>query len=160
MRVYSDKLNKPFDTEEECIKAEKEYDKEQKRLQDEINKAVADKKAREEALNASKKELAKAIESAQAEVNEANNVYEAAKEKATSIINEAKKKAGEILSTAKVKVREAEQKKYEAISAFNRKFGPYTTTLTGTQAADEYNKTMKRIAENISNFWSDFWTSF
>ena len=35
MKYYSEKLNKPFDTEEECVKAEKEFDAEQKRIQKE-----------------------------------------------------------------------------------------------------------------------------
>lgn len=156
MKYFSEILNRPFNSEKECLEAEADYKKEQKRLQDEVNKAVAEKKAREEALNTTKKELAKAIESAQTEVDEANSIYEAAREKATSILNEAKSKANEILDAAKVKVREAEQKKYEAIAAFNRKFGPYTTSLTGDQAAKEYNKTLQRI----SNFWTDFWKMF
>ena len=108
-------------------------------------------------LNASKKELAKKIEAATAEVDEANEVYEAAKEKAKAILEEAKSKANEILSAAKKKVREAEQKRYEAVSAFNKKFGPYTTTLTGDKAANEYNRTLKRINDSILNFWDSFW---
>lgn len=160
MRVYSDILNKPFDSEEECLAAEAVYKKEQKKVQDEIKKAVEEKKAREEALNASKKELAKAIESAQKDVDEANNIYEAAKEKATDIINEASKKANELLDTAKSKVREAQQKKYEAVSAFNKKFGPYTVTLTGDQAAEEYSNALKSINNVWKEFFKDFWRMF
>lgn len=157
MKFYSELTKKTYDTEKECLSAESDYKKEQERIQAEINKAVEERKAKEEALNASKKELAKAIEIATSEVEEANSVYEAAKEKATSILDEAKKKANDILDAAKVKVREAEQKKYEAVAAFNRKFGPYSVTLTGEKAANEYNKTLKRINDSISNFWNSFW---
>ena len=44
MRVYSDLLNKPFDTEEECIKAEKAFKAEQKRQQEEIDRIVAERR--------------------------------------------------------------------------------------------------------------------
>lgn len=152
MRIYSDLLGKPFDTEAECLKAEKEYKDKQRKIQDEINRAVAEKKAKEEAENVSKKEMAKSIETAQSKVDEANSLYEAAKTKAQSILDDAKKHAKEILDAAKLKVREAETAKYEAISAFNKKFGPYTTTLTGEKAANE----LKRAFDKISDFWS-FW---
>lgn len=153
MRVYSDLLNKPFDTEEECIKAEKAFKAEQKRQQEEIDRIVAERKAKEEALNVSKKELSKAIEDATKKADEANSLYEAVKEKAQSILNEAKKQANDLLESARAKVREAEKEKYEAIAAFNKKFGTYTTTLTGEKAAKEYNNVVRRF----SDFWNSFW---
>ena len=95
MRFYSDILGKPFNTEEECVKAEKAFKAEQKRQQEEIDKIVAERKAKEEALNVSKKELSKAIEDATKKADEANNLYEAVREKAQSILNEAKKQAND-----------------------------------------------------------------
>ena len=157
MKYFSELTNKQYNTPEECLEAEREYKKEQKRLSDEIARAVAEKKAKEEALQASKKELAKHIEEATKEVDEATAIYDAAKEKATSILNEANKKANDILSAASVKVKEAEQKRYEAIAAFNKKFGPYTTTLTGAQAANAYKKSLKSINETFANIWNNFW---
>lgn len=157
MKYYSELTNKTYNTEDECLNAEASFKKEQKRIQDEIAKAVAEKKAKEEAIQANKKELAKSIEEATKEVEEATSIYNAAKEKAKGILNEANKKANAILEAASDKVKEAEHKRYEAISAFNKKFGPYTTTLTGTKAADEYNKTIKAMNESISNFWNKFW---
>lgn len=164
MKYYSEKLNKPFDTEEECIKAEKEFDKEQKRIQEELDKAIAAKKEEEEKYNASKKELAKTIEAIDKKIAEANSVREVARQKATEIINEAKQKANELLSAANTKVKEAQQEKYKAISAFNEKYGPYTISLTGDKAAEEYKKVIKEFSNNflefnnlIGNFWLDNW---
>lgn len=157
MKYFSELTNKTYNTEDECLKAEHSYKKEQKRIQDEIEKAVAEKKAKDEAIQASKKELAKAIEEAKAEVDEATAVYDAAKEKAKEILNDANKKINSLLEAAKDKVKTAEQKKYEAIAAFNKKFGPYTTKLTGTEAANEYNKTIKIINDSIHDFWNRFW---
>lgn len=170
MKYYSEKLKKPFDTEEDCVKAEKEFDKEQKRIQEELDKAIAAKKAEDEKLNASKKELAKVIEAAQAELDEAKSIHEAAKQKADEIMAEAKQKAAEVINAASVKVREASQKKYEAVKAFTNKFGPYTISLTGDKAAKEFNEVIKGINDmfydalkgvlpgyygNYGNFWID-----
>lgn len=153
MRVYSDKLNKPFDTEEECIKAEKEFDKEQKRIKEELDKAIAARRAEDEKLNTSKKEMSKIIEEADKKLAEANSVYKVARQKASEIIDEAKQKANEILSAAREKVTLAQEEKYKAVSAFNAKFGPYTISLTSEQAAEEFNKAITEF-NNLNSLFS------
>ena len=156
MKYFSEELNKNFDTEEECIKAEKAYQLEQKKNEEKLQKALQEKKDRDNEIALSKKEMASKIEEATAKVDEANSIYEAAKEKATSILNKAKEEASNILEVAKNKVREAEKSRYEAVSAFNKKFGPYNVTLTGEKAANEYNKAVKRFNNIFSEFLSDF----
>lgn len=157
MKYYSELTNKTYSTPEECTAAEKAYKAEQKKISDELSAAIAEKKAKEEKLQASKKELARAIEDADKQVDEANAIYDAAKEKATNILNEANKKANEILAAASEKVKAAEQTRYDAISAFSKKFGPYTTTLTGEKAANAYRKSLKQINDTFNNFWKNFW---
>lgn len=151
MKYFSELLNKPFDTEAECLEAEKEYTAQQKKIQKQLEQAMAEKKAKEEALNKSKKEMAKAIEDATKEKEEALKLYEVARQKAAAILEESNKEVQEILDAANVKVRAAEQKRLDAVIAFNKKFGTYTTTLTGTQAAEEYAKTMKIVDNTFSD---------
>ena len=160
MKYYSEKLNKPFDTEEECVKAEKEFDRQQEQIQKELDEAIAAKKVEDEKLNASKKEMSKTIEEANKKLEEANSVYEVAKQKATEIINEAKQKANEILGAAREKVRLAQEEKYKAVSAFNDKFGPYTISLTGEKAAEEFNRAIKECNNLFGNFWTNLWREF
>lgn len=155
MKYYSEILKKNFDSEEDCLKAERNYQSEQKKIEEKLQKALQEKKAKDEELALSKKELATKIEEASAKVEEANNVYDAAKEKATAILNKAKEEAAGILDVAKNKVREAEKARYEALSAFNKKFGPYTTTLTGEKAAKEYSKAVRRFNDVFSDFLAD-----
>lgn len=157
MKYYSEKLNRPFDTEEECVEAEKEFDRQQEQIQKELDKAIAEKKAKEEEYNASKKELAKVIEAADKKIEEAQSMLDVATTKAREIINEAKQKANEILNAAKSKKAAAQQEKYDAIAAFNKKYGPYTISLTGDKAAEAYNRDIQDLSKVLQNFWSSFW---
>ena len=51
------------------------------------------------------------------------------------------KQITEKLSPAKKLVKEAEKRKYDALVAFNNKYGVYTTTYTGKKAYDEFKRT-------------------
>ena len=156
MKYFSEKTRKTYDTPQACEKAEAEYDAEQKRIQDNLNKAMAEKKAADEQLAKSKKELSKAIETAESELSEANKLYEVAETKAADILSNARKEANQILDAARVKVKSAQQKKYDALMAFNKKFGTYTTTITGEKAIDMYNKAMKEINSNLLSVFDNF----
>lgn len=157
MKYFSELLNKPFDTEADCIKAEKEYKEEQSKISKQLEAALAEKKAKEEAEQKSKKELSKVIEEATKEKAEAEKLYEVAQAKAQKIKEDAKIEANKILSAAADKVKEAEQKRVDAVVAYNKKFGAYTTVLTGEKAADEYNKTLQRLNGIIKDFWNTLW---
>lgn len=155
MKYYSETLNKNFDTEEECLKAEHAYKCNQHKADEKLKKVVEEKKAKEQQLALTKKDLAAKVEQASAKVDEANNIYDAAKEKASDIINKAKEEAASILDAARAKVREAEKARYEALATFNEKFGPYTTTLTGEKAAAEYSKSIRRFNDVFTDFLAD-----
>lgn len=153
MKYYSEITKKTYDTEDECQKEELKFKEEKDKVQKQLDKALKEREEKEKVKEASKKELAKKIEEAEQEVTEANNLYETAKEKAKAILDEAKAKANTILDTAKEKVKEAQEKKYNAVAEFNKQFGPYTTTLTSAQAAQVYNDTIRKI----NDFWNSFW---
>lgn len=64
MYIYSEKLNKKFDTVDACLEAEKAYDAK-----------VAEEKAKKEALTAERTKRAKEVEEAYKKANEAKKVY-------------------------------------------------------------------------------------
>lgn len=64
MYIFSEKLNKKFDTVEACVAAEKEYDKQ-----------VEEAKAKKAALTAERSARAKKVEEAYKKVSEANKAY-------------------------------------------------------------------------------------
>lgn len=141
-KFYSDVLDKYFDTEEACVKAElKEKAEREEAL---AVKQQEEMKAKE---SANKKAAAKLIEQKDAELNKAYNDLEVARREADKVMQEARKKSQEILSKAKRDVDNAYKAKYDAISKFNKEFGVYTVTLTGDKALNE----MKRFEDHFNN---------
>ena len=143
MRYVSDKTGKTYNTLEEAVEAEKEFDKEQE---------TKSKKLTETSKR--KKELSKAIEEANKKVAEANKAYDVAKEQAAQILEEAKLEIKETMEAAEKEVKEAQEDKFNAVRAFNKEFGTYTTTITGEQAAEEFEKAIKKFNSMFHNmFW-------
>lgn len=157
MKYFSEKLNKTFDTPRACEEAEAQYDKEQERIKKELERAVKEKEQKEAELAKSKKEASKAIEEATASLQEANKLYEVARQKAADILDASNKEANSILDAAAAKVKKAQEERLQAVLAFNKKYGTYTTTLTGKEAADEYQKCLKELSNTFKNIWRDFW---
>lgn len=146
MKYYSELLTATFNTEKECLEAEKKY-KEEK-----------DKKEKEEAarvanISKRKKELSKAIEDADAKVAEANKLYSVAKDQAAEILEKSNKQVREILDQAEANVKEAQKEKLNAILAFNKEFGSYKVTYTGEKAAEEFNRSFDRFNSTLMNFF-------
>ena len=56
------------------------------------------------------------------------------------MIEDAQAKAREHIKDAADKYRKASDERYKALSDFNKEFGTYTTTYTGQQALEEYNR--------------------
>lgn len=142
---YSEKLNKNFDTEEACIEAENQYDKE--KAAESEKKALVSKK---------KKELSDNVVAADKKVDEAYTKYEAARERAAGIIQKANKEAEDILREAAKEVEKATEHRMNQIKVFNDEFGPYMTSYVGEKAVEEYNKVVKRMREILYNnglFW-------
>lgn len=65
MKYFSEKINKAYDTEEECLTAEKEYDE-----------RVAAEKAKKEELVATRKARATEVEEAYKDALEARKIYQ------------------------------------------------------------------------------------
>lgn len=139
MKYFSEILNKQFDSEYDCLKAEEEY--KEKQLQNPSKR---------------KKELAKIIEEKTKLVEEANKLYEDAKNQAKEILEESNKKVEDILSKAEAKVKQAEREKVEALISFNKEFGAYTTTITNDKAAEELKKSLSRFDKNFIDLLSLF----
>lgn len=144
MKYFSEKLNKTFDSEKECLKAEQEYEKVQQQL-------VADQEKKANEISKRKKELSKVIEEAEDKLAEANKLYEIAQEKAAKILEESNKQVKEIMDVAEASVKNAEEAKFNAILNFNKEFGPYSISYTGAKAADEFNRSMKKFNKTFKD---------
>ena len=161
---YSEELNKYFDSKEECERAEFQY--KQDKLDKEAKLAAAEEKKREELALASKekKELSKAVEEATQKVTEAYNAYDLAREdceklreeyesKITKLKADYKEEYEAILSPVKEAIKKAEKEKYEAIAAYNKKYGTYSVIYSGEKAFDEF----KRFSTLADRLFKDFW---
>ena len=134
MKYFSELLNKPFDTEKECLDAEAKYQQSK------------------DAVSKRKKELSKAIEDADNKITEANKAYDIAREKAKDILEKTNKEITELLDKAEKAVTDAEQEKLDAVKAFTKEFGTYKVNLTGEKAVDEFNRSLNRF----NNFFKSF----
>lgn len=141
MKYWSELLQKPFDTEKECLQAEKEFKR--KKAQEDVTKS---------AISADKKLMASKIEEADKKLKDANENYKLAKNQAAEILEKSNKEVQEILDVAKESVRQAEKDRLEAVRAFNEKYGAYTTTLTGEQATEEFNKAISKLTNDFNPF--------
>ena len=145
MKIYSEILNKIFDTVEECEAAETQYKKEQEQ------KDIA-KKEKALMVSKEKKELATVVENAELALTKAYDEYEIAKEEVRKILEESNQKAMDILNPAKENIKKAQEEKYKAISAFNKRFGFYTTTYSGDRAYKELKRATSWINDVFDNF--------
>ena len=96
--------------------------------------------------------MADRIEEANKKLKEANENYKLARNKAAEILEKSNKEVQDILDEAKDIIRQAEKEKLEAVKAFNDKYGVYTTTLTGEQATEEFNKAISKLAADFNPF--------
>lgn len=150
MKYFSEITKQTYDSPEECLKAEKNYKAEQKKKADAEATRLAN-------ISKEKKELARLVEDADARLTEANKLYEVAQNKAAEILEKSNKEVRDILDAAKKEVKAAEQAKLDAILAFNKKFGTYTTTYTGEKAAEEFNRSMNRFDNIFGNLIRHLW---
>ena len=144
MKIYSEILKKFYDSTEDCLQAEKEFNEKKTALEEE-------KKAKALAVSKEKKELASAVEEAENKLEKAYQEYEIAKEEAKKILEESNQKVLDIINPAKENVKVAQKERYNAISEFNKKFGLYTTTYSGDKAFNE----LKRMSTWIDSLFYD-----
>lgn len=150
---YSENLNKYFDTESECQEAEKQYAE----AMEAKSKALAAAKEKEEAkkneISKQKKVLADAIDEADKAVTTAYSNLEVVYAAANDMLKEAKQKANKLVDEAKTQLKDAQQKKFEAVSKFNEKFGTYTTIYTGDRALEELRRATSWVNDIFNNFF-------
>lgn len=150
MKFYSEKLDQLFDTLEELQSAESVNSKKKSK------KVVVEEPVVEKQPEIpTKKQLAAAVEAADEAVKEAYANYETAKAHAEELSKKYLAEVNAILDPAEKAVKEAEQKRYEAIRNFNNSYGAYQVTYTGARAADELVKAINSL--NSKSFKDLFW---
>ena len=137
MKFYSEKLEKFFDSEAECKKAEEEdlntlLSMPYQECDTTINVEKADSKDR--------KQYAKKIEEADKALEEEYVKYEEAKKKIIQLKKKCDEECEKILFDAKKELKVAQDKKFAAVQKFNEKFGPYTISYTGDKALKEMRR--------------------
>ena len=154
------KDGKEYPNVKACIQADAEYDEKiaKEKAQEEAKKraeeaAIVERKAE---ISKRKKELSNAIEKAEGNLKIARTEYNNAKERAEKIMAAARKEAQLIINDAKDFLKSASTEKINAISAFNKEFGPFTTVLTGEDAQEEYNRLQNIMEENLKRFFKWF----
>lgn len=134
---------KEYNSVEECRKADEAFEKAKKKAEEE----AAEKKA---LISKQKKEKADSIKAAESDVEIARTEYNRAQAKARDMVAEAKEEAKKLVEEAGKVYRDALDKRYQAIVDFSKEFGTYTTTYTGKEALDEYN----RIVDSFNSVWN------
>lgn len=150
MKYYSEKLDKMFDTLEALQEAETAKSVKKKR-------GITVDTSEPAPAVPTRKELATAVEAADEAVKDAYAKYETAKVKAEELSKKYLEEVEAILEPARKTVREAEQKRYEAIRKFNDSFGAYQVTYNGARAADELMKAINNINAKTNLFRDFFW---
>lgn len=147
MKYFSELTNKNYDTEDECKKAEAEFEDNKKKEET----ALAERKA---TISKRKKELSDSIKEADSNVDTAYKELEEAKKKAQEVIQEARKRANEIIRVASEKVDKEVSNRRDLITSFNKEFGPYMVTYTGDKAEEEYERIVRRMNDFASSVFS------
>lgn len=142
MKYFSENLNKLFDSQEELESAEKSANEQR------------EKEAAEKALvSKEKKACAEVVKAADANVDEAREKFQAARKEAQEILNKAYEEARGIVREASKELSEAQEKRYEALKDFNKKYGPYTMSYTGEQAYNEWKKAVETFNEFFNHIF-------
>ena len=141
MKFYSEKLEKFFDSEAECKKAEEEN----------LNKSEIEKVDSKD-----RKIYAKVIEEADKALEEEYAKYEEAKKKIIQLKKKCDEECEKILLDAKKELKVAQDKKFAAVQKFNEKFGPYTISYTGDKALKEMRRHFDTNADLFHWFFPFF----
>lgn len=144
MKFYSDVTKKLYDTLEQLEEAERLAGGNPAN-----NKRMAKQETKEEVKIPTKKQLASEVEAAEVKVNEAKANLELAKQRAQEISKKYLEEIDSIMEPAKQQLKDAQRARYNAIQRFNDTYGAYTTTYTGSKAADEF----ARAVADISTFF-------
>lgn len=135
MKYYSEILNKTFESEKDCLKAEENY------------------KAEQYKEKTSRKLYADKVAVAEKKIAEANANYKEAKNKVEAIKKEALLEINEVLDEANQKLADARKEYDKALLEFTNKFGVYTKTFTGKDA-EKVSAELKDTFDVIDTFLS------
>lgn len=143
MKYYSEVLDAFYDDPKELIKDEtaalEKIAEEERAEEARREKLELEKKEREHKISNRKKELSALIEKADEELKESYKKLDKAKAKCDKLKKDTDKAISEILTPVKAEVKAAQTKHLEAISLFNKEFGPYRTVLTEADTEDVIN---------------------
>ena len=164
MKFYSEKLEKFFDSEAECKKAEEAVDLNTlpSMPYQECNTTIADSDGNkvlydvEKADSKDRKQYAKKIEEADKALEEEYAKYEEAKKKIIQLKKKCDEECEKILLDAKKELKVAQDKKFAAVQKFNEKFGPYTISYTGDKALKEMRRHFDMNADLFHWFFPFF----
>lgn len=159
MKYMSEITKEFYNSEKECLEAEKLFIEKQKR-EEELKKQKANE------LSAQKKEASDRIEKSLERLSDAYDKYELAEKNAKEIYNKAYEKAKEILSEAINNGRDilegandiiklAKKENNEAVADFNKKFGQYKVNYTG-EKADKYFRTYEKAFSGFNSLFDLF----
>lgn len=151
MKYYSEKLNELFDTPEALAEAEATAKKKSSK------KTKVEEVVPEEPCTPTKKQLAAEVDAADNAVKEAYANYESAKVKAEELSKKYLAEVAAIMDPAKKAVKDAEQRRYDAIKNFNDSYGAYQVTYTGSKAAEEFIKAISNMKRDSSFYKDLFW---
>lgn len=149
MKYFSEVLNKTFDTEDELVKAEEQYEVEQKEKEERANKERT-------LISKEKKAGADLIKKADDEVSIAQEKFNETKKEAQKILSDAYKKAEEMIRTSSKELSVAQEKRYKALREFNERFGPYTVSYTGEKAYNEFKKAVDYFNSMFNFTWNNW----
>lgn len=125
--LYYSKLTKKFyDSEKDCLDAEK--------------KLQAQRAYQKSDLNPEKEELSRKIDEADKKLKESYNHYLSEKNRAVTVLNDAYDEYAKILNDAKQEIKNAQLNKYDALKKFNDKFGKYTVSYTENELNRFFNQ--------------------
>lgn len=167
MKYFSETLKQLFDTPEELAEAEaavthcscEDCDDEICSCAECKNEEPCQKSpAVVEEKRPSKKQLAADIDAADEEVRKAYSEYELAKKNVEELSKQYLEAVDAILNPAKQAIKDAEQKRYNAINKFNQEYGAYQVTYTGARAAEEMVKAINDLNSRTRNMFRNmFW---
>lgn len=104
----------------------------------------------------SKKELANKIEQADTTLKQAYADYKVAEQQVSELSKTYLEAVDALLNPAKQAIKDAEKAKYEAIKEFNNMYGVYQITVTGAKAADEFMRSMDKLASIHNSLFKTF----
>ena len=168
MKFYSNLLGKFYDTQEECLAEEKEYEKLTTTKEnpqttadnltqedcEKLRKFVVDNVTKND--SSEKKQYVKKIEEADTNLDAQYLKYNEAKKKVIELKKKNDAECEKILTEARKELKDAQDKKFAAVQLFNEKYGPYKVSYTGEKALQE----MRRHIDMSNDFLTWFFPFF